>query len=293
MRRALTLALLLLPLAASGCYGPGMFTDWSSISVGTFGKGWLRHGRGLPAKGEGYVVPELWRSRDARYGTDELVMAIERAARRVRREYPGSLLGVADLSRRGGGDSTLHRSHENGRDADLIYYAVDDKGRPVTPVNSMPRYDGQLVARPPRPTEGVRFGPFSPRRFDVRRNWALVRALLEDPYIEVQYLFCNTALRARLLAFAHSIGEDPGVLDRAEALLHQPGDSLPHDDHLHLRIYCAADDRAFGCVDRGPTRWWKKRWKYLPPYGEEAALAVADTLGRLGVAFRGLKGFIP
>ena len=31
----------------------------------------------------------------------------------------------------------------------------------------------------------------------------------------------------------------------------QPGDSAPHNDHLHVRIYCPIEDRQFGCVDRG------------------------------------------
>ena len=68
---------------------------------------------------------------------------------------------------------------------------------------------------------------------------------------------------------------------------------MPHDDHLHLRIYCAADDRAYGCVDRGPTRWWKKRWKYLPPYGAEIAGALAEGLAKIAAPFIELRGFVP
>ena len=253
---------LLFAALTSGC---SLLGDGTSLSVGTFNAGLLRRGRALPPKGEGYVIPALWRARNARYGTDELTDAIARAARRVRREYPGGTLGVADLSVRGGGASPLHRSHNNGRDADLIWYAVDARDRPVAPADAMPRYGPDLVARAPRPTDGVVFGPFSPRRFDVRRNWALVRALLQDPFIDVQYLFCNERLKQLMLEHARSIGEDVDLLDRAVALLHQPGDSLPHDDHLHLRIFCSATDRVYGCLDRGPVRWWKKRWKYMAP----------------------------
>jgi penicillin-insensitive murein DD-endopeptidase len=254
-------------LGGIGCAGPGFFTDGSSVSVGSFNHGALRRGARLPAEGEGYVIPALWQARGANWATDELVAAVEHVAARVRREYPGSRLGVGDMSQRGGGDSLLHRSHENGRDLDLIYYAVDERGRPVAPADSMPRYpywDGR--ARAPLPQEhGVVFGPFSPRWFDVKRNWALVRALLEEPGIEIQYLFINARLRERLLAYAMEQGEDPSLLDRAEAILHQPGDSAPHDDHLHVRIFCAGDDRPYGCKDSGPVRWWKKRWKYMPP----------------------------
>jgi penicillin-insensitive murein DD-endopeptidase len=283
-------------LLAAGCTGPGLLTDGTSVSMGTFTTGLLRRGAHLPEKGEGYVVPALWAARDSRYGTDELVEALERVSRRVHREYPGALLGIGDLSLRGGGDSVLHRSHENGRDADLIYYAVDEHGRPVAPADSMPRYpawDGR--ARNPGPQDhGVVYGPFSPRWFDVRRNWALVRALLTEPRIEVQYLFINLRLKERLLTYAAEQGEDPALLDRAEALLRQPGDSLPHDDHLHVRIYCAQDDRAFGCTDRGPVRWWKKRYKYMPPTARTTADEVVGALAQLvfGRSWP-LRGFIP
>lgn len=263
MRKLLACAAVVL----CGCVGPTFFSDGTSVSYGAFNRGALRHGKKLAPKGDGYVVPNLWVQRDADWATDELVTAIEHVARRVRREYPGAILGIGDMSRRGGGDSVLHRSHENGRDADLIYYAVDERGVPVAPADSMPRYPYfDLRARAPLPPEhGVVFGPFSTRFFDVHRNWALVRALLEEPSIEIQYLFIHARLRERLLAWAASEGEDPSLLERAEFILHQPGDSAPHDDHLHVRIFCAADDRALGCRDGGPVRWWKKRWKYMVP----------------------------
>jgi penicillin-insensitive murein endopeptidase len=88
----------------------------------------------------------------------------------------------------------------------------------------------------------------------------------------VQYLFINENLKQVLLDYARAHGEDPALLDRADALLHQPGDSLPHDDHLHVRIFCSQNDRPFGCSDRGPIRWWKKRYKYMPPVVPPAAV---------------------
>src|SRR5262249_10918637 len=114
--------------------------------------------------------------------------------------------------------------------------------------------------------------------------------------IEIQYLFINNRLKERLLEYARAEGEDLSLIERAEALLHQPGDSLPHDDHLHVRIFCAQDDRPFGCSDRGPVRWWKERYKYMPPIMGRSSLdeltgALAQLLGG-NRAWR-LRGFIP
>jgi len=252
-------------MGLADCVGPGMITDGTSVSGGTFHHGYLRRGKRMPPQGDGYVIPQLWQNRGNNFGTDEMVSAIRRAAKRVAKEYPGAVLGVADLSQPGGGESPLHRSHENGHDADLIWYAVDEAGKPVAPADCMPTYGQGLWAGAPHVTPNVTFGAFTPRRFDVRRNWALVRALLQDPDIEVQYMFAHNRLRRLILDHAAKLHEDEELLDRAETLLRQPGDSLPHDDHLHLRIFCAPSDRMHGCKDFGQLRWWRKRYKYMPP----------------------------
>jgi murein endopeptidase len=81
--RALSVASLIL---LGACAAPGLLTDGTSISVGTFSHGLLRHGARLPESGEGYLVPPLWAVRDSSWGTDEIVDAIERVARRTLRE---------------------------------------------------------------------------------------------------------------------------------------------------------------------------------------------------------------
>ena len=99
--------------------------------------------------------------------------------------------------------------------------------------------------------------------FDVERNWYLVRSIIENPIVSVQYIFVFDPLKQMLLDHAGAIGEPPDVIEQASYLLHQPGDSAPHDDHFHVRLYCAKSDRAVGCRDRGVLRWTKKDRKYL------------------------------
>jgi penicillin-insensitive murein endopeptidase len=249
--------LLALVLAAAliGCGTLGGVTDGTSLSRGYSNGGVLRNGTPVPLKGQGYLVPATWRLRGNTWGTTELVALVVRAAERVSREAPGNTLYLGDMSPRYGGPSRWHHSHQNGRDADLIFYALDEQGRPAAPPPTMWHYgdDGWTVARP-----GV------PRlEFDTARNWMLVRAIIEDGGAEPQYLFISNPLRDRLLAYAHEHGESEELIEEAAALLQQPMHSAPHDDHLHLRIMCPVNDRDLGCRDRGPLRWTKKIYKYL------------------------------
>ena len=57
---------------------------------------------------------------------------------------------------------------------------------------------------------------------------------------------------------------------QAETVMHEPGDSLPHDDHFHVRIACTKDD--LGCLGGGP------RWPWLPA---EKSLETAELLALL------------
>ena len=283
MKRAL---LISLTLACAGCVGPGLLTDGTTVSVGTHSRGALRHGVTLPASGDGYVIPQRWRDRKRSYGTAELVKLLVRAARRVHREHPGGTLGVADLSPVGGGSTPEHRSHHSGRDVDLIFYMTDHKGKPIAP-RAMIHFDkkGYSVPAEPAAAGAVPEEPGQPapvvkekKRLDVVRNWALVRALITDPKVPVQWVFVGRPIIRLLLNHARKIKEPEALITRASILLHQPGDSQNHMDHYHVRIYCSLADRRMGCIDRGPKRWFKKDLKYtdLPPRKVEVPPELAN-----------------
>lgn len=253
----------------AGCPHHGLVDDGSSISYGPSNRGKLINPAQLPASGEGYVIPSRWARRGLNFGTDELVALIIHAARHISGERPGAELAVADLSRRRGGPSAWHRSHQTGRDVDLLFFATNDQGNPVR-MESMPHFraDGTALlaaeSQPARPDSPV-------LRFDVERNWLLVRALLQNPIAEVQYIFVYEPLKQMLLDHARQSGEPDAIIAQASFILHQPGDSLRHDDHFHVRIYCSQSDRMMGCYDRGVLRWTKKFYKY----GSERAVRSA------------------
>jgi penicillin-insensitive murein DD-endopeptidase len=255
-------AALVAGLLGAGCAAAGTVHDGTSVSWGRHNSGRLLNPARLPIEGDGYRIPPTWAVRGMNHGTDELVSLVVRAARRVEAELPGSTLFVGNLSPARGGPSRWHRSHQSGRDVDLMFFALDEQGRPAGPPDAMYVFgpDGWTL-------ETARGRPQPRLQFDAARNWLLVRALLEDPLVEVQYLFISEGLRDLLVEHAIAIGEPPHMVHWARSVLHQPTDSLPHDDHLHVRILCPPSDRVLGCRDVGPLRWLKKGYKYLARRG--------------------------
>ena len=142
---------------------------------------------------------------------------------------------------KGGGErSAFHRSHQSGRDVDLLYYMRDANGRPFEP-DAMHVFNAAA-----RATDGTGL------TVDVPRTWMLVKELITAPEAPVQWVFMYEPIARRLIDHAQRIGEPEALIARARKTLRQPGDSARHDDHLHVRVYCSTADKAYGCVDIGP-----------------------------------------
>ena len=267
-------------LLAAGC--SGVFgIDGTSASLGWHANGTIRHPETLRVAGDGYITPLPWRIRQSNFGSDELVELVVRTSRSVAQSYPGSVAAIGDLSRRSGGGSPEHKSHQSGRDVDVFYYAVNAAGRVVMPGNAMLHFDRSGRAAHWSPAQGGAMPTTSVPdvRFDVRRNWRFVRALLSDPDVEVQWIFVQRDLAARLIQQGIAEGEDAALIARASQIVRQPSDAEPHDDHMHVRVYCEPSDRILGCADHGPVRWWKKRWKYMaPPFGRPPDVNASSAL---------------
>lgn len=210
--------------------------DGVTHSVGLPFRGRLIDGRKLEASE--LVRFKVGTPEHERYGTDEMVVLLEEAARHVARVLPGAALTMGDLSRQNGGRMGTHRSHRNGRDADVVFYALQPDGVPAQP--------DRLVAYRPDGT-GRGAGDGAPFRFDEKRNWELIRFLLDNDIAEVQHIFISRYLRTRLLAEARWRGEPAELIERAARVMKHRGGR--HHDHFHVRILCADDDRR--CLDAG------------------------------------------
>lgn len=259
MRTMACVAALLAP-SLLGCIGaPNPLAPHLRGSVGLPHHGVVTGAVSLPKKGSGYV---LYRDDGVRWGSERLVGVIQRAAAQVQTSRPGGApLVVGDLSHRYGGQTERHRSHRSGRDVDLLFYVTTPRGVPVRSPGFIKFSTDGLGT-----TEGKKV-----YRFDVERNWTLVRALLDDE--DVQWVFVARPIEALLIEHAMALGEPLDLLYRAETVMRQPGDSAPHDDHFHVRLACSLDEMVAGC-EGGP------RWPWQPKL-EPLSLSDAELLAAL------------
>jgi penicillin-insensitive murein DD-endopeptidase len=256
---------LLLAVMTSGCLGVFASGDRASISVGSHAKGALLHAVAMPVEGAGYEIHSDWRSRDHRYATAQVARWLTEVFRDFARAVPGSTVFLGDISARSGGGATMHRSHASGRDIDIFYLARNDVGEPVLNLPAMLHFadDGKALRWSAAVARNVVRTPVPEAAIDLRRNWELVRTMLSNRTVEVQWIFIHEPIADALLEEAERVGAPASLIARARMLFHQPTDSQPHDDHMHVRVFCDPDDRAFGCSDKGPRRWLKKHWKYM------------------------------
>jgi penicillin-insensitive murein endopeptidase len=256
--------ILCLTLLLPGCFSaPTPLAPGLAGSVGMPNHGVQTGAVELPAQGKGY---QRYRPKGANHwGRPRLVSALQRIAAEMEDELPGSTLVIGDLGAKSGGKIPGHASHRSGRDVDLLFYTSTPAGAPL-PSPGFVRHDADGLAVVPETGDYV--------RIDIERQWLVVKKLLADPEIGVQFLFISRPLEALLIDYAKARGESLELVYRAQTVMLQPGDSLPHDDHLHVRIACSPEEIQAGCSGGGPY------WEWLPPFpqGQELDEALLEAI---------------
>lgn len=252
------------PQASARCDGPrgrARAAVPRSRSVGYAWQGRLAGGVLLRESAHVRYLGE-YRERGHHWGTQQLVQLIERAAARVQQRAPGARLSVGELSRRRGGPSSGHRSHQSGRDADLAFYMTSARGAPHEPF-AFAAFGGDGVGRRPN----------SMLRFDDVRNYELVARLVTDADARVQHIFVSNPIRARILRTARSRRASAAVLGRLEQVMVQPTHGHPHANHFHVRVYCSPHERP-QCQERGPFHPW---YPGTPPQEDTRVAAPSES----------------
>jgi LysM repeat protein len=190
-----------------------------SEAIGPTNRGVLENGMRLPPH-RGYRM----RSESRAYGTEETIRWILDAFDAVSAKHkPTKVVRIHDISARDGGRIRSHKSHQNGRDADISYY--------------------QERCGP----SGCPFSKFKASELDVARQWTLLEHWLRHGQAEV--IFIDYRLQAKLHRYAKRKGVPQALLDRwiqyprgkyepAGIIRHFPN----HEDHLHVRFVCPYSD---------------------------------------------------
>jgi len=190
-----------------------------SEAIGPTNRGRLENGVRLPSH-RGYLI----RSPARAYGTEETTRWIVAAFDAVDAKFKErKVVRVHDISDRDGGKLRDHKSHQNGRDADISYY--QEKCGP----------------------RGCRFDDFRASELDVARQWTLLEHWLRHGQAEM--IFIDYRLQAKLYRYAKKKGATKAQLDRwiqyprgkyepNGVIRHFPN----HDDHLHVRFVCPYSD---------------------------------------------------
>ena len=197
--------------------------DPPSVSIGRPDAGSLLHGIVIPPH-PGYVLRDAARAFVTREVADELATGFD-AVRSRFADAPRVEIRDASLER--GGRMREHRSHQSGRDVDLVYYR----------------------ARCRTGTCGRHW--MTPELLDAELQWTLLETWIRRDTVE--YVFVDHDLQQPLYEAARESGATRAELAawfqwprgpqvRAGLIRHVPR----HVEHLHVRFACAARNGA--CV---------------------------------------------
>ncbi|MFT5434201.1 MAG: penicillin-insensitive murein endopeptidase [Myxococcota bacterium] len=212
-----------------------------SESIGHPFTGRLKNASRMPRYGEHHELLPRTAHRQYVYAVDELVDGLTKVAAELRvNDADAARLVIGNMSRRSGGDIHCSRSHNTGRDADLGLFTLDTSGRSVRARYHRFGKNGRSLEA------GGRY------RFDVPRNWRLIKALLTTEAFDVQWLILNPHLERMVLEHARAIGEPEALVALADAVIELPSYANLHRNHLHLRIGCP--DGHARCEPGGPVR---------------------------------------
>lgn len=188
-------------------------------AIGFYSKGSLVNADTFPPAGPGLL--KIMVPRNRAWATRDLVQILSAEAQESVRKYPGTeRLQIGDVANRNGGSIGSHESHQNGLDADVVYYRENRVEQ--DPAHNA-GFEENFVAQG-RVTAN----------FDLERNWDFMSRLVATG--RINRIFVDTAIKRALCEYAQRLPEPAGALT-VETLRRLRPWPL-HHDHMHVRILC-------------------------------------------------------
>lgn len=199
----------------------GNLTDPSQGAIdqahGFYSKGSLKNADAIGWEGPGFV--KIFRPRERRYATHDMVYILNYTANKMRQLFNSSdRLMIGDMSHENGGVAYGHNSHQNGLDVDIAFIR---KNKTEQDPDSITGFEEKFVS-----------GGKITSNFDLARNWALAKVIVSTN--RVDRIFANPVIKKALCKYAKSIGE----YDSYANVLHKIDSYSNHMDHYHVRLGC-------------------------------------------------------
>lgn len=159
------------------------------------------------------------------FGTNEVVETLFTCGSRFHKTFPkarGMIIG--DISKKGGGRLSPHKSHQNGLDVDIGHVRLG------------------------KAADTDQYTTLSPSSIDVKRTWAFLRCLIDSKRVARVYMNASVQKVFRAAAEKKQIDIAPYTLDSlfevgskgySNAIIQSIGG---HVNHFHVRFRCDPDD---------------------------------------------------
>lgn len=186
---------------------------------GSYASGTLVNALNFGLSGDGFL--KLFQPRDRGYGTFDLIYVIKTAAAKIRRDFPESeRLQIGDTSQKQGGAISGHGSHQNGLDADVVFFRENRREQNPMQTNGFDEDFLNPTSLAPTPN------------FAFARNWRFVKALFSTG--RINRIFIDQNLKNAICKYTQEIGEFTASTEILRKLRHWPA----HSNHMHVRITC-------------------------------------------------------
>jgi len=185
-------------------------------SVGYYTKGKLVNPSALPLEDIGLI--KVFRSKQRPYGSFEILTIIKTVAQEIAKQFPKKdRLQIGDIANLKGGTLGRHKSHQNGLDADIVYYRKNG-------LEQNPDWAGPYVEK------FVVKGKVT-ENFDVERNWKALQKFAS--FQQVERIFVDLAIKKN---FCKLYAKNTDELSQQALRIMRPAPL--HHDHMHVRIAC-------------------------------------------------------
>lgn len=210
MRKRIFLLTLIISIITFSCF--------ASEPVGYYSDGKLVNSASIYVYKKSHFV-KLYRARGQNYGTKEIHLALSGLADHMKRLYPSvEKMQIGDISSFYGGKIYRHTSHQNGLDADVVYYRTNEFQQPVDFPDWMEDF--------------VKNDKLS-NNFHIARNWQAFKYLVNNH--SIGRIFVDGVIRDRICSYTKIIGE---YHRESEVLRRIRPENVLHKNHFHFRLKC-------------------------------------------------------